>query len=65
MLEQTQVFNPAGLTTRRRADLAGAAATLAVVVLGTLLLYTVAFAQPDPLHDAAHDTRHAFGQPCH
>ncbi len=37
----------------------------ALAVLGVLLLYGVGFAQPDLLHNAAHDGRHAFGFPCH
>jgi cobalt transporter subunit CbtB len=32
---------------------------------GALLLYGVGFAQDSRLHNAAHDTRHAIGFPCH
>ena len=35
------------------------------IVLGVFILYGVGFAQPQLLHDAAHDTRHAFAFPCH
>ncbi len=35
------------------------------IVLGIFILYGVGFAQPQLLHDAAHDTRHAFAFPCH
>ncbi len=35
------------------------------IVLGVFILYGVGFAQPRLLHDAAHDTRHAFAFPCH
>ena len=35
------------------------------IVLGIFILYGVGFAQPQLLHDAAHDTRHAFALPCH
>jgi cobalt transporter subunit CbtB len=33
--------------------------------VGSALLYGVAFAQDARLHNAAHDTRHAVGFPCH
>ena len=33
--------------------------------LGSFLLYGVAFSQPEVLHNAAHDTRHAIVAPCH
>jgi cobalt transporter subunit CbtB len=42
---------------------AGAAAIAAL--LGLFLLYGVGFANPTTLHNAAHDTRHAFAFPCH
>lgn len=35
------------------------------LLLGFFLLYGVGFAQPDALHNAAHDSRHAFSAPCH
>ncbi len=34
-------------------------------LLGTFFLYGAGFAQPDALHNAAHDARHAFAFPCH
>ena len=34
-------------------------------LLGVFLLIGVGFAQPDILHNAAHDARHAFAFPCH
>ncbi len=33
--------------------------------LGAIILYGVGFAQPQLLHDTAHDVRHAFALPCH
>ncbi|MGB1361593.1 MAG: CbtB domain-containing protein [Alphaproteobacteria bacterium] len=35
------------------------------LILGSVLLFGVGFAQPHALHDAAHDTRHSIGFPCH
>lgn len=34
-------------------------------LFGSCLLYFVAFAHSDVLHNAAHDTRHAITAPCH
>ena len=41
--------------------------TAAVVagLLGAFFLFGVAFAQPNVLHNAAHDVRHAVAFPCH
>jgi len=36
-----------------------------LALLGVFLLYGVGFAQPDVLHNAAHDGRHSFALPCH
>jgi cobalt transporter subunit CbtB len=40
-------------------------AGLAAALLGTFMLIGVGFAQSQMIHDAAHDTRHAFTFPCH
>jgi cobalt transporter subunit CbtB len=40
-------------------------AAFGAILLGSFLLYGVGFAQPQALHDAAHDTRHSFAFPCH
>ena len=32
---------------------------------GLLIVYGAGFAHPTALHNATHDTRHAFGLPCH
>ena len=37
----------------------------ALAFLGLFLLYGVGFAQPELLHNIAHDGRHAFAFPCH
>ncbi len=34
-------------------------------LFGSMLLYFVAFAHSDILHNAAHDVRHAIVAPCH
>ncbi len=33
--------------------------------MGSFLVFGVGLAQDDRLHNAAHDTRHAIGFPCH
>lgn len=33
--------------------------------LGVFVLFGVGFAQPQLLHNTAHDARHAFTFPCH
>ena len=40
-------------------------AALLAVLLGTVILYGVGFASAPLLHNAAHDTRHSQGFPCH
>jgi len=35
------------------------------LMLGAFLIYGVGLAHSDTLHDSAHDTRHAYGFPCH
>ena len=34
-------------------------------VFGLFLIFGVGFANPDVLHNAAHDSRHSFAFPCH
>ncbi len=38
---------------------------LCAALLGIAILYGVTFAQPQAIHDAAHDIRHASAFPCH
>jgi len=38
---------------------------LALLAFGVLLLYGVGFTSLSVAHNAAHDTRHATGFPCH
>jgi len=45
---------------------AGAAfRTALAAALGLLMLWGIGFAGNDQWHEAAHDTRHALGFPCH
>jgi cobalt transporter subunit CbtB len=41
------------------------AAGFAALFFGSVLIYGVGLAQDGRLHNAAHDTRHAIGFPCH
>lgn len=41
------------------------AAGLSALFLGGFLTFGVGLSQSDSLHNAAHDTRHAIGFPCH
>ena len=60
-----------GSTVSREASVAQSAAlverlpALAVLVLGLIILYGVGFSPFTRAHNAAHDTRHANGFPCH
>ncbi|MDP7603981.1 MAG: CbtB domain-containing protein [Alphaproteobacteria bacterium] len=38
---------------------------LLALVFGLIMLYGVGFAQPQAIHDATHDSRHATAFPCH
>lgn len=60
MHTQEASFSVASLSTQERM-ITGVVALL----LGTFMIFGVAFAQPDILHNAAHDTRHAITVPCH
>jgi len=48
--------------TRSDADLA---TILFVAFIGAGLLFAAGFANSAVMHDAAHDTRHSIGFPCH
>ena len=51
--------NQRSLTLSRPLQLLGA------VVLGTIILYAAGFVNAPAAHNAAHDTRHSQGFPCH
>lgn len=59
MMDQTkQVSLPLSFQQRMQAALAAA-------LLGSFLVFGVALANSDTIHNAAHDGRHAFAFPCH
>jgi cobalt transporter subunit CbtB len=41
------------------------AAGLVCLLLGAIIIYTVGMSHMSLAHNAAHDTRHAIGFPCH
>ncbi len=41
------------------------AAGVAALLFGSFMLFGVGFANSETVHNAAHDTRHAFTFPCH
>lgn len=41
------------------------ATVVTTALIGVFLIYGVGFAQPNMLHNAAHDTRHSLVFPCH
>jgi cobalt transporter subunit CbtB len=41
------------------------APALLLMVLGLFVVAAVGFAGPEVIHNAAHDSRHAFAFPCH
>jgi cobalt transporter subunit CbtB len=62
----TQSTTPATTTTQvtgERAEVRNVA--LAALAFGVALVFTVGFASPSTIHNAAHDTRHALSFPCH
>lgn len=60
MLTNESEFSIASLSAQERLT-----AGVVTLLLGVFMLYGVAFAHPDILHNAAHDTRHAITVPCH
>jgi cobalt transporter subunit CbtB len=58
----SSLSNPAGLAAKPASRLL---AVLLSAALGAVLLWGVGFAHANALHNAAHDTRHSNGFPCH
>jgi len=56
----TQTHSTATTTAAERAVPAALA-----LLFGVFLLFGTGFAHPEAVHNAAHDTRHAFSFPCH
>lgn len=57
------VSAPSVFASASRLELLRAAAI--VFTLGAGLVYLAGFAYPSVAHNAAHDTRHSLGFPCH
>ena len=60
MNQSTATSHPAPLLSLR-----AHAAPIAALLLGGLLVLMVGFSPLASVHNAAHDTRHAAGFPCH
>ena len=56
-------MNATTLSTARTQS--GFLSILVVFAIGAAVLFAAGHAQSATLHDAAHDTRHAAGFPCH
>lgn len=59
MTTQTLPIAATSARARRLAALAG------IFLMGAALVFVAGFAQPQALHDAAHDSRHGLSFPCH
>ncbi|MGH6947718.1 MAG: CbtB domain-containing protein [Kiloniellales bacterium] len=59
---ETLLQSSSGEAARRTLRLVPA---VAAAFLGAFILLGVGFAGPSAIHNAAHDTRHAYGFPCH
>ncbi len=53
------------LNTTKTTAKSGLMSIVMVALIGAALVYVAGFANADVLHDAAHDTRHSTGFPCH
>jgi len=53
------------LTTTQTTAKTGLMSIVMVALTGAVLVYFAGFANAQVLHDAAHDTRHSTGFPCH
>ncbi|WP_205910839.1 CbtB domain-containing protein [Paroceanicella profunda] len=51
--------------TPSRRETTGLAGIVSALVIGAGLVFFAGFAHSQTLHDAAHDTRHVTGFPCH
>ncbi|MGR3717641.1 MAG: CbtB domain-containing protein [Thermohalobaculum sp.] len=60
----TKPTTAAAIGSGAQAD-ASLATILFVALIGATLLFAAGFANAAVMHDAAHDTRHSVGFPCH
>jgi len=63
LASSTTFVQPAGAAAPARAQVVASALTVAA--LGVTLLWGVGFSHIEAVHNAAHDTRHSNGFPCH
>ena len=56
---------PASVSTPVSATLPARWPAVLTLAFGILVVLAAGFAQPSAIHNATHDTRHAFGLPCH
>jgi cobalt transporter subunit CbtB len=49
----------------RDADTGRVVASLMAIMLGSFIFFGAGFAPMTNVHNATHDTRHAFSMPCH
>ena len=66
-IEEESMMNSAHSRTGLQAvpDTKNLLPALAAALLGAVILFGVALANGDTIHNAAHDTRHAAAFPCH
>jgi cobalt transporter subunit CbtB len=60
LTNQTGLSHSASLSAQQRV-----ATGMIALIFGAFLVFGAGFAHSDTLHNAAHDTRHALGFPCH
>jgi cobalt transporter subunit CbtB len=66
MLVQTQILGSRPQTgTHISSRLEIVTAAFFAALLGVIVIWAVGFSHIDVLHNAAHDTRHSTGFPCH
>lgn len=65
MQDQTTVVVPGQLEDSKAASISKPLQLLSAFVLGTVIMYGVGFLNTAAIHNAAHDTRHSQGFPCH
>lgn len=52
-------------TTTKAAATSNLATIVFVALIGAALIFTAGFANSATMHNAAHDSRHSIGFPCH